>query len=253
MQRKIIVVTAAYGHTHIEALGGQIALLPIIAEAGADGVEIRRELLSEEALTHLASLAFAIDLHNLQVCYSAPEALFEADGALNPRLPALLAEAQTLKAQWLKVSLGHFRHHATLETLRDWLATSPVPLVVENDQTACGKLAPMLRFKAACHTLDLPVSLTFDTGNWLWVGETPENAARQLAPAVSYIHVKAAVTHGDSFRAVPPDTADARWLALLNNLPADAPRGIEFPLEGEDLTAVTRHYVNLLREESHHA
>ncbi|MGL4201150.1 MAG: sugar phosphate isomerase/epimerase, partial [Enterobacter roggenkampii] len=32
-------------------------------------------------------------------------------------------------------------------------------------------------------------------------------------------------------------------------LPADAPRGIEFPLEGADLTAVTRHYVNLLREE----
>ncbi|CCJ90415.1 Epimerase KguE [Cronobacter turicensis 564] len=28
-----------------------------------------------------------------------------------------------------------------------------------------------------------------------------------------------------------------------------APRGIEFPLEGRDLTAVTRHYVNLLREE----
>ncbi|MWT63516.1 sugar phosphate isomerase/epimerase, partial [Escherichia coli] len=27
------------------------------------------------------------------------------------------------------------------------------------------------------------------------------------------------------------------------------PRGIEFPLEGTDLTAVTRHYVNLLREE----
>ncbi len=43
--------------------------------------------------------------------------------------------------------------------------------------------------------------------------------------------------------------ADARWLALLDNLPADAPRGIEFPLVGEDLTAVTRHYVDLLRED----
>lgn len=26
------------------------------------------------------------------------------------------------------------------------------------------------------------------------------------------------------------------------------PRGVEFPLEGDDLNAVTRHYVNLLRE-----
>ena len=40
-----------------------------------------------------------------------------------------------------------------------------------------------------------------------------------------------------------------RWLALLDNLPADAPRGIEFPLTGHDLTAVTRRYVNLLRED----
>ena len=47
----------------------------------------------------------------------------------------------------------------------------------------------------------------------------------------------------------PPEQAAARWQALLDQLPADAPRGIEFPLEGPDLTAVTRHYVNLLREE----
>ncbi len=40
-----------------------------------------------------------------------------------------------------------------------------------------------------------------------------------------------------------------RWLALLDNLPADAPRGIEFPLTGHDLMAVTRRYVNLLRED----
>ncbi len=250
MPAKIIVVTAAYGHAHIEALGGQLALLPIIAEAGADGVEIRRELLSEKALTHLPSLASAIDLHNLQACYSAPEALFLPDGTLNPRLPTLLAEAQTLKALWLKVSLGYGHSHCDFETLRIWLASRPVPLVVENDQTACGKLAPMLRFKEACDASALPVSLTFDTGNWLWVDEEPEEAARQLASAVSYIHVKAAVAHGDSFRAVPPDTNDGRWLALLKTLPADVPRGIEFPLEGEDLTAVTRHYVTLLREEA---
>ena len=27
----------------------------------------------------------------------------------------------------------------------------------------------------------LPVTLTFDMGNWLWVGDSPEEAARQLA------------------------------------------------------------------------
>ncbi|MGP3593754.1 sugar phosphate isomerase/epimerase family protein [Vagococcus sp. WN89Y] len=253
MQRKIIVVTAAYGHEHIQRLGGQIALLPIIAGAGADGVEIRRELLSDNELAHLPSLTFAIEMHNLQACYSAPEPLCLENGALNPRLPALLNEARTLNALWLKVSLGHFQDEAVLAALHKWLSASRVRLVVENDQTACGKLAAMVHFKNACHSAELPVSLTFDTGNWLWVGDSPEEAARQLAPAVDYIHVKAAVPHHQSYRAVAPDQADARWLALLKSLPTDAPRGIEFPLEGEDLTTVTQHYVNLLRQESNHA
>ena len=122
-------------------------------------------------------------------------------------------------------------------------------LVVENDQTVCGRLPPMQRFNAACHTQKLPVQLTFDMGNWLWVGDTPEAAAEQLAPSVGYIHVKAAVAHRDSYRAIPPDQADARWLQLLNQLPIDVPRGIEFPLEGDDLTKVTRRYVELLRKE----
>ena len=249
MARKIIVVTAAYGNDHVKALGGQPAVLPFIAGSGADGVEIRRELFTPDELSRLAELAADIERRGLLVCYSAPEALFAADGSLNPRLSDFLLEAQTLNALWLKLSLGHFSHHDDLEALREILQESGMALVVENDQTDCGQLAPMQRFKAACRVNQLPITLTFDMGNWLWVGDSPEEAARHLAPAVSYIHVKAAEPHHSQFRAVPPDEASARWLALLNNLPADAPRGIEFPLTGHDLTAVTRRYVKLLRED----
>nr|WP_318383512.1 sugar phosphate isomerase/epimerase [uncultured Enterobacter sp.] len=249
MHRKIIVVTAAYGRERIQALGGQAGVLPFIAQAGADGVEIRRELFTPEALNDLPALAAAIDAWDLLACYSAPEPLCLPDGSLNPLLPALLQEARTLNALWLKVSLGHFQHKSALNALRSWLTDSGMALVVENDQTDCGQLAPMQRFKAACRVMNLPVTLTFDMGNWLWVGDSPEEAARHLAPAVSYIHVKAAVAHHFHYRAVAPDQADARWTALLNQLPADVPRGIEFPLEGRDLTAVTRRYVTLLREE----
>ena len=252
MGRKIIVVTAAYGADHVRQVGGQRAILPVIAAGGADGVEIRRELFNDEELQALPTLAQSIELLGLFACYSAPAALLMPDGTLNPDLPRYLAEASTLNALWLKVSLGHFRDKQPLVGLRELLLESGMTLVVENDQTNCGQLAPMQRFKAACRVMELPVTLTFDTGNWLWVGESPEEAARHLAPAVSYIHVKAAVPHHQHFRAIPPDNADARWMDLLNQLPADAPRGIEFPLEGPDLAAVTRHYVNLLREETRH-
>lgn len=248
MARKIIVVTAAYGNDRVAAMGGQPAVLPVIAAAGADGVEIRRELLNAQELDALPELGDNIAKQGLQAYYSAPEALFEPDGAMNPRLPALLQEAHMLNAAWLKLSLGHFTHKTALAPLRAVLADSPAALTIENDQTLCGRLAPMQRFQAAVRVLNLPIALTFDMGNWLWVDESPEEAARMLAPAVGYIHVKAAQPGHHHWRAVPPDS-DPRWAALLDRLPADAPRGIEFPLEGRDLTAVTRHYVNLLRED----
>ena len=249
MSRKIMVVTAAYGADRVRQAGGQRAMLPVIAGAGADGVEVRRELFSSDELMALPALGESIELLGLLACYSAPVPLFMPDGTLNPDLPRYLREASILNALWLKVSLGHFSDKHPLEDLRTLLDESGMTLVVENDQTDCGQLAPMQRFKAACRVMALPVTLTFDMGNWLWVGDSPEEAARQLAPAVSYIHVKAAVPHKAQFRAVAPDQTDSRWQDLLNQLPADAPRGIEFPLEGTDLTAVTRHYVNLLREE----
>ncbi|MEG1210742.1 MAG: sugar phosphate isomerase/epimerase [Leclercia sp.] len=249
MGRKIIVVTAAYGADNVRDAGGQQAMLPVIAGAGADGVEIRRELFNDDELKSLPTLARTIEQLDLLACYSAPDALFTPDGMLNPMLPHYLAEAGTLNALWLKVSLGHFNDKLQLDALRALLDETGMTLVVENDQTRCGQLAPMQRFKAACRVMDLPVTLTFDMGNWLWVGESPEEAARHLAPAVSYIHVKAAVAHQQHYRAVPPGNDDTRWQDLLDQLPADAPRGIEFPLEGADLTAVTRHYVNLLRED----
>ncbi|MGT8857947.1 sugar phosphate isomerase/epimerase family protein [Enterobacter sp. 186315] len=249
MSRKIMVVTAAYGADRVREAGGQRAMLPVIAAAGADGVEIRRELFTSEELQTLPALGESIELLGLLACYSAPAPLFTTDGKLNPDLSRYLAEASTLSALWLKVSLGHFQDKQPLDALRALLNESGMALVVENDQTDCGQLAPMQRFKAACRVMSLPITLTFDMGNWLWVGDSPEEAARHLAPAVSYIHVKAAVAYNAQFRAVAPDNADARWLALLDRLPSDAPRGIEFPLEGADLTAVTRHYVNLLREE----
>lgn len=249
MQRKIMVVTAAYGYDTVRTAGGQTAMLPVIAGAGADGVEIRRELFTDAELSALTTLAAAIERVDLLACYSAPQPLFMEDGRLNPQLPSLLQEAQTLRALWLKVSLGHFVHADQFDTLRDWLESSGMALVVENDQTACGRLAPMQRFNAASQQHALPVQLTFDMGNWLWVGDSPEEAARQLAASVGYVHVKAATAHHDSYRAIPLDDAEPRWLGLLNQLPTDVPRGIESPLEGADLTAVTRRYVDLLRKE----
>ncbi|MNE96000.1 hypothetical protein D3C80_1941560 [compost metagenome] len=100
----------------------------------------------------------------------------------------------------------------------------------------------------AAESLHLPLSMTFDMANWLWVGQDPAVAAERLARHVGYVHVKAAEQRAGKWHAVALDNSDGSWEPLLKSLPQDVPRGIEFPLEGDDLTAVTRHYVELLRQ-----
>ncbi|URQ60835.1 sugar phosphate isomerase/epimerase [Pantoea alhagi] len=241
MKPEIIVVTAAYGHQKVTELGGQLALLPIIAEAGADGVEIRRELLAESELQSLPQLAEAVAEHRLKASYSVPDALFVEGGKVNPLLERYLHEAEQLRAQRLKVSLGPYQPGTEIT-----LPVSNVSLVVENDQTEYGTLAAIAPFFEQPHT---HFEMTFDMANWQWTGDDAMAAARRLAHYVSYIHVKAAVPHNRSWRAIALDDADNSWRELLNLLPGNVPRGIEFPLQGDDLVAVTRHYVDLLRGE----
>ncbi|MFD1801183.1 sugar phosphate isomerase/epimerase family protein [Mixta tenebrionis] len=246
MKPEIIVVTTAYGHQQVGDLGGQRALLPIVADAGADGVEIRRELLTEPELQQLSHLAQAVNEHQLYAFYSVPDALFSENGQLNAQLGRYFQEAEQLGARLLKLSLGHYRPGADISELQTLQQQSAVRLVVENDQTNCGKLEAMAAF---FEQSGFTGGMTFDTGNWLWTGDDASAAAHRLARYVSYIHVKAAVPHRDSFRAIALDDADDSWRTLTGLLPGDLPRGIEFPLEGDDLVAVTRHYVDLLREE----
>jgi len=81
-----MVVTAAYGAEQVRQAGGQRAMLPVIAGAGADGVEIRRELFNSDELLALPALSESIELMGLLACYSAPAALFMA----TPRPPPCL-------------------------------------------------------------------------------------------------------------------------------------------------------------------
>lgn len=251
MKKEIVVVMAAYGNDNVKALGGQAALLSVIADAGADGVEIRRELFTESDFNNLATLATKIRRKNLFAVYSVPESLFVEGGKVNPSLVTFLKEAATLGARSLKLALGHFKAGEDLTPLKVILREHPVKLTVENDQTSdCGILSQMNAFMFAANALHLPLTMTFDMANWLWVGQDPMAAADRVAHHVGYVHVKTAKKRGGTWHAVALDDSDGSWKPLLAKLPQDVPRGIEFPLEGKDLTAVTRHYVELLREDA---
>lgn len=245
----LLISLAAFGASEVLERG-QLHYTQLAREAGADGVEVRAELLldPEAELPALAATGCV-------AVYSEPAPLWHPDDGLldHAALEQGLARAQRLGARRLKMSIGgfdpqHSRH--SLHDLRRRLAETPaVELLIENDQTLkAGTLAALKRFEAEARDAGLDLGLVFDMGNWHWLGECPLGAAQALGTQVRYIHTKGVFRRPDRWVAVPLAESAAPWRAVLRALPTGQPWAIEYPLQGEDLVAVTRAELTLLKQ-----
>jgi sugar phosphate isomerase/epimerase len=248
--RKVLISLSSFGAAEVRR-HGQLFFARLSHAAGADGVEVRGELLVDPA-AELAALARMMQEARLASVYSSPDGLWREGGALDiAALEAAMEAAALLGAARLKMSIGGFgaRSVSSLATLQERLAPSPVKLVIENDQTAlAGTLAALRRFFDAAGGIGLPLGMTFDMGNWHWTGECPLQAAAALAPKVMYVHCKGVQRLPQRWVAVPLTESAAPWRAVLDALPADVPWAIEYPLAGDDLQSATERAVRQLRE-----
>jgi sugar phosphate isomerase/epimerase len=247
MEPPILISLSSFGAAEVRR-HGQAWFARLAAQAGADGVEVRGELLVDLD-TELPSIAQAVPA--LERVFSSPEPLYSEGGTLD--LAALergLEAARKLAAKRLKMSIGAgaAASPATLRALRDRLADTPVDLLIENDQTAdAGTLGALDRFLSAADTQGLVLGMTFDIGNWHWTGECPQRAAEVFAARVRYVHCKGVQRQPQRWVAVPIADSAAPWRAVLRALPTGLPWAIEYPLAGDDLLAVTRRELVHLR------
>ncbi len=239
----ILISLSSFGTAEV-GRHGQRWFADLAMQAGADGVEVRGEML-RDAAAELPALA------GLAAVYSSPEGLWTPDGDFDAGALAHGLEAATvLRAPRLKMSIGGFgaRSHASLAQLKRALDAQPVELLIENDQTMrAGTLDALQKFFHAQESAGLDLGMTFDMGNWHWLGECPLQAAAALAPHVRYVHCKGVQRLPTKWVAVPLAESAAPWRAVLRALPADVPLAIEYPLAGDDLLAVTRGEVAQLR------
>lgn len=239
----VFVSLSSFGAAEV-ARHGQLWFTKLAEEAGADGVEVRGELLRDPA-RELADLAGRTSI------YSSPDGLWDEGGALDAQALSLaLAAANTLGAPRLKMAIGGFgpASHRFLAGLRARLAETRIELLIENDQTAgAGTLPALQDFFAAADEAGLDLGMTFDMGNWHWLGECPLQAAQALGHRVRYVHCKGVQRLPHKWVAVPLAESSAPWRAVLRALPAEVPHAIEYPLVGDDLAAVTRAQIALIR------
>jgi sugar phosphate isomerase/epimerase len=246
---QVLISLGAFGAAEVRR-HGQLYFTRVSAQAGADGVEVRGELLVDPA-TELPALARAVRELGLACVYSSPEGLWSEGGALDTlALARAIESAQALGVPRLKMSIGGFAapSDSTFPELARRLERAQIELVIENDQTvAAGTIPPLARFFRAADAAGLPLGMTFDLGNWHFLGECPQEAARVLGARVRYVHCKGVQRRPDKWVAVPIADSAAPWRTVLRALPAGQPWAIEYPLVGDDLLAVTRGEIAQLR------
>lgn len=252
---QIFISLTSFGATEVRERG-QCWFTEIAHQAGADGIEVRGELLVD-AEEELPALAQRVAELGLDVVYSSPAALWTNQGVLDEAaLLQALAHAGILGARRLKMSIGHFDAHkdaAPLGRLTQILQASSIQLLIENDQTeSAGTCVALQRFFAASDDAGLDLPMTFDVGNWHWTGECPLQAAATFAQRVRYVHCKGVQRQPHRWVAVPLSASAAPWRAITHALPVDVPWAIEYPLIGEDLVALTRQQIEHLRATARH-
>ena len=247
---KVLISLSSFGAAEVRR-HGQLWFSQLSFEAGAEGVEVRSELISDE-LHELAAIRQLASDEDKALVYSCALPLWTPRGeldtaALNRAIQATL----TLGASRLKMSIGGFNPSslATLDTAQAMLKGLPFDLVIENDQSSsAGSLPALQYFFATARTRAFPVHMTFDMGNWHWAGECPLQAALALSGHVAYIHCKGVQRLPQRWVAVPLAESSAPWRAVLRALPVGTPWAIEYPLAGDDLLQVTRNEIAQLRQ-----
>ena len=248
--RTTLISLSSFGAAEVRR-HGQAWFAQLAHRAGADGVEIRGELLGHSAdhAEELQDIARRCpDLHRF---YSCAVPLFTRDGVLNHAgVQQAIACAQWLKAGLIKFSIGNGADadDLALRALAASLQACSIPVVIENDQThAAGTIFQLQRFFRKAAAVGLDFGLTFDIGNWHWVGECPQRAAAVFADRIRYVHTKGVQRQEKRWVATPLTASAAPWKTLLDSMPADCPWAFEYPLVGDDLLEVTRNEVIQLK------
>lgn len=248
--QQVLISLSSFGAAEVRR-HGQLWFSRLSLDAGADGVEVRGELLNDAA-GELPAIGEAVRSRGGALVYSSPEGLWDAEGVLDrSALERAIAAARLLGAGRLKMSIGGYRPDsaASFTPLAAALEGRGVELVIENDQTvAAGSIAAVASFFADAQAARTPLGMTFDLGNWHWVGECPLEAARACGARVAYVHAKGVQRLPAKWVAVPLSDSAAPFRSALRMLPRGLPWAIEYPLVGDDLLAVTRREIALLRE-----
>lgn len=186
--------------------------------------------------------------------YSCADPLLSLDGELaETALELAIERGNAVGAEIIKFSIegGANAAVAHIQKLSYRLQSVDIPVLIENDQSnAAGSIFQIKRVFLKASGRGIELGMTFDIGNWHWVGEGPQEAASVFADRIRYVHTKGVHKQASRWMAFPLADSQAPWKTLLDAMPDQYPWAVEFPLVDDDLVAVTRNEIARLKQMS---
>lgn len=204
-----------------------------INDLGISKIEVRREYVhGREDLEAIKQQA--ID-YGIELFYAVPEILFEGQLHELDNLEQYFIEAQFLGAKQVKFTAGYAEKVSEEEIaqLKDLLLKYEIDnLTLENGQDpAFAKAETLKSFVQSLKEKGLPVSVTFDTGNCLYVDEDPLESFTILKDDISYVHLKDVAK--ETLQPTLNGDGDVPTKEILEQVSESVNVAIEYPLGDE--------------------
>ncbi|WP_028273230.1 sugar phosphate isomerase/epimerase family protein [Atopococcus tabaci] len=224
----------------------QIDLLDRIPQLGIKKVEIRREYLrDEDELTELKEKAQALEM---ELFYSVPDILFQEKLLEQDTLVQYFEEYNMLGAKQLKIVAGYAEapSEEEMEMLEELMEEYYIHhLTLENDQSDYSTPEKLQRLLQQLLDIGIPAALTFDTGNFLIIGEDPVKAAETLKEDVSFVHMKN--VNADTHELTLVDEGDVPMFDVMEVFPEDIHYAIEYPCGSNPFETVEKEIQKLTK------
>lgn len=219
----------------------------VAKDAGADGFELRRELLPTNMQpSEIQDVHSLLEKFPTPPAYSVPSPLFAEGRLKRDFILQALDEARSFGCQLVKFSPigmepGNDEFTALTALLSQWQQEAPaMRVMVENDQTvASGSLEQWIRFFEQAANFKCPIGMTFDVGNWDCVGVNAVEAAHALGRFAAYIHAKS-VERKDGQWIAQPIRPSSSPHPVLKYIAPNVPRAIEFPVASAERTMLIK-------------
>ena len=215
----------------------QSKLVVPTAELGFDAIEIRQEYLQDDQ-QELKAIADLAAKNGLAVYLSINDNII-VDGEINPQLPKYLRMMNDLGSNHLKMNIGPLtgvNSSSLVAELKQQLPSS-CSLTVENNQTLADSKLSVTRdfFKMLAGSGIDNLHYCFDIANWSWLDATADEAAADLAPVTTYLHLKNVDQQDDQLTVTSLEEGQLYWRKLIDRFDNVSEYGFEYASDAATL------------------